>query len=52
LFDLREPASVGGKICVDLSTTGTDINSIDISGNNFCIGGGDPIVRVYDFRKL
>ena len=49
LFDLREPAQVGGKICVDFNAS-LDINSVDISGNNFCIGGGDPIIRVYDFR--
>eukprot|EP01126_Amoeba_proteus_P035371 TRINITY_DN3566_c0_g1_i3.p1 TRINITY_DN3566_c0_g1~~TRINITY_DN3566_c0_g1_i3.p1 ORF type:complete len:553 (-),score=146.63 TRINITY_DN3566_c0_g1_i3:526-2184(-) len=48
LFDLRE-SSKKGKILVNLKPL--DINSIDLHGVRFCIGGGDPILRVYDLRS-
>lgn len=50
LFDLREPASKGGSILVNLGTT--DINCIAMADATFCIGCGDPFVRVYDVRYV
>jgi len=48
-FDLRE-ASTAGKTLV--SHKKLQFNSMDKSGNFICVGASDPLVRIYDIRKL
>jgi len=59
LIDIRESHSCDSVSCernivVDLSSlrTAPEIYSIGYSDPYFCIGGGDPLVRVYDKRLL
>eukprot|EP01125_Pyxidicula_operculata_P015881 TRINITY_DN540_c0_g1_i1.p1 TRINITY_DN540_c0_g1~~TRINITY_DN540_c0_g1_i1.p1 ORF type:complete len:461 (-),score=46.44 TRINITY_DN540_c0_g1_i1:470-1852(-) len=53
LFDLRESTSSTGKVIVDLREPNyIEINCIANYGSNFCIGAGDPYVRVYDIRNM